>query len=251
MNQLSRSAMAGVAAGISVVVIALLAFALPAISERAGVIILDRQSEDFPFTIQNLMIVLFMVGLGELFLRWQDAVLERSYTRKNYLPEDDRTMLQSHDLAAIRPKVLRDLQDKACYLPNMINRCILQFQASRSVDQTNSILTAMADIYSHQIDLKYSILRYISWSIPTIGFIGTVVGIANALNVIGANPEDVDMAALTANLGVAFNTTLVALVLSAILVFFIHVIQEKEEMSLNKAMQYCLNNLINRLYSPE
>ena len=49
-------------------------------------------------------------------------------------------------------------------------------------------------------------------------------------------------------LGVAFNTTLLALLQSAVLVFALHVIQSREEIALNRAGQYCLDNLINRLY---
>ena len=53
---------------------------------------------------------------------------------------------------------------------------------------------------------------------------------------------------MTAKLGIAFSTTLVALILSAILVFLLHIAQGKEEVALNSAGQYCLDNLINRLY---
>jgi len=97
------------------------------------------------------------------------------------------------------------------------------------------------------VDLRYSMLRYIVWVIPTVGFIGTVVGIATALT--GIDPEQPDLQMLTGKLGVAFNTTLVALMFSAILVFLLHVVQSQEEQSVNLAGSYCLRNLINRLYS--
>lgn len=250
MDKLTRPAMVGISICLGVLIIGILTLVLPNVSDDAAITILDYQSTVFhyPFTIQNLMYIMFSIGFGELFLRWQTSKKELSYVGLNFLPEDDRTMLQSHDLAPIRQKIIKEIGGKGSgsYLPNMINRCILQFQASRSVDQSNSILNSMEEIYSHQIDLKYTILRYIAWAIPTIGFIGTVVGIASAL--AGIKSADVDMVNLTATLGIAFNTTLVALVLSAILVFFIHIVQEQEEKSLNNAMEYCLINLINRLY---
>lgn len=56
------------------------------------------------------------------------------------------------------------------------------------------------------------------------------------------------MRALSANLGVAFYTTLLALVQSAMLVLALHITQAREERVLNRAGQYCLDNLINRLY---
>ena len=235
---------------LGIVFIIFLSILLPIVSIKASGIILDRYSTIFlyPFTIQNFMIILFAIGLGELFVRWKESRSEFLYTKKQYLPEDSRTILQSHNLGSIRQKVLKDVNDYGAFLPNMINRCILQFQVNQSVSETNNLLTSMSEIYSHQIDLKYHLLRYISWAIPTVGFIGTVVGIAYALGDI--NPNDPNLLlSVTSKLSVAFNTTLLALILSSILVFCIHWIQEKEETCLNKAMEYCLNNFINRLYT--
>ena len=76
-----------------------------------------------------------------------------------------------------------------------------------------------------------------------------MIGIALALNYAGAtNPSDPQLLnQLTLKLGVAFYTTLLALILSAILVFIMSIVQGREEYALNQAGQYCLDNLINRL----
>ena len=93
-------------------------------------------------------------------------------------------------------------------------------------------------------------VRYVVWAIPTLGFIGTVIGISLALAFAGqADLQDpLLLAELTKRLAVAFNTTLLALVMSAILVLIQHLVQAFEEQALNAAGQYCLDNLINRLY---
>ena len=93
-------------------------------------------------------------------------------------------------------------------------------------------------------------LRYIVWVIPTLGFLGTVIGIANALEGIAEmRPDDENLLRiLTTKLGTAFFTTLLALAMSGIMVFFMHIIQGREERALNLSGQYCLDNLINRLY---
>jgi biopolymer transport protein ExbB/TolQ len=107
-------------------------------------------------------------------------------------------------------------------------------------------------MFMHEIDLHYNMVRYVTWLIPTLGFIGTVVGIMMALNYAGdrANVQSPDMLyQVTERLGVAFATTLVSLVLAAILVFMQNLVQAGEERALNKAGQYCLDNLINRLYA--
>ncbi len=55
------------------------------------------------------------------------------------------------------------------------------------------------------------------------------------------------MEQVTGDLGVAFYTTLLALLQSAVLMFAKHILQEKEERALNEAARYTLRNLVNRL----
>ena len=56
------------------------------------------------------------------------------------------------------------------------------------------------------------------------------------------------MTDLTGQLGVAFYTTLLALLQSTVLMLAMHLVQGREEGALNRVGQYCLRNLINRLY---
>ena len=113
-----------------------------------------------------------------------------------------------------------------------------------------SVLNSSLELYLHEIDLRYSIMRYLTWLIPSLGFIGTVMGIMFALQYAGipANAESEDfLYQVTSRLGVAFTTTLLALIMSAVLVLLQSIIQAKEERALNAAGQYCLDNLILRL----
>jgi hypothetical protein len=180
--------------------------------------------------------------------------LEESQIDRNYLPEDEETVLRpGDDMTPIYQKVRGSKYREVCFVPRLIERCVLGFNLSHSADQTNSLLNSSLELYLHEIDLRYNIIRYITWVIPSLGFIGTVIGIMLALNYAGdrANVESPDMLyQVTERLGVAFSTTLLALVMASILVFIQNVVQGKEENALNKAGQYCLDNLINRLYSP-
>jgi biopolymer transport protein ExbB/TolQ len=220
---------------------------------ETAVIVLDHHAEppkDYPFqypwTIQNLMHLFFFMGLGELYCRWRNAVRENAFIDEKLLPEDYETVLQAHDLPAIHRQVMGRYDQENGFLPNLIDLCILQFQASRSVDQVVGVLNSSLELIQHKVDLRYSILRYIVWVIPTIGFIGTVVGIAISLKMAGV--EDPPLAEIAKSLGVSFYTTLVALVLSAILVLLLHLVQSREERAVGNAGHYTLANLVNRLY---
>jgi biopolymer transport protein ExbB/TolQ len=241
----NRWAILGAAVAATVVVIALLSFALE--GSELGVILLDRQGPTYPLTIQTVMLLLFGVGLGEIFLRWRVAEWENRFLDEKLLPEDDETVLQRHDLAPIRRRVVGHFDGDNGFLPSLIDLCILQFQASRSVDQTVSVLNSSLELIAHRVEMRYSMIRYVVWAIPTFGFIGTVLGISSGLSAI--DTESGELGPVLGHLGLAFNTTLVALALSAVLVFLLHVVERREEQSVNLAGGYCLRNLINRLYT--
>ncbi len=200
----------------------------------------------FPFSIQALMHVLFAVGLAELFVRARVARWETAFLDQGLLPEDDETVLQIKDLGAIRRRVAELFDGDAGFLPSLIDLAILRLQTSQSVDQAANVMNASLELFGQRVELRYQMIRYLIWVIPTVGFIGTVVGIASALDFI--DPDQMDLKIVTASLSVAFDTTVIALIWSAILVLAQHVAQKREEMALNRAGHYCLTNLINRIY---
>ncbi len=233
--------------GLGVIAIAVLWVVL---SGRSARLVLDYPSSltPFPFTIQNFEHLAFFLALGEIYLRRKTTAYEESFLTQGYLPEDDETVLQAQDLGPIRRRVagFGSSGDRA-FLPGLIDLSILQFQASRSVDQTVTVLNSSLELLAHKVDLRYQLLRYLAWFIPTLGFLGTVMGIGSTLALV---PEDgkPDMFLLSQNLTVAFDTTIVALVESAIIVYLMNMVQAREERCVSQAGAYCLRNLINRLY---
>lgn len=229
--------------------IMLLTLILPPES-RIAAILLDRRSPHFPypFTIQNIEHIMLFLGLGELYVRWRTACHELTFLDQNLLPEDTETVLEAADLGPIRKRVSKLFDKTHGILPSLIDISILQFQSGRSVDQTVAITNSNLDLIQHRVDLSYSLVRYIAWVIPTMGFIGTVIGIGAALAAVPAGTE-IRMDVIAHQLAVGFDCTMVALVESAILVFCLHIVQEKEELAVNLAGTYTLRNLINRLYS--
>ena len=78
------------------------------------------------------------------------------------------------------------------------------------------------------LQMDVSFIKFISWAIPSIGFLGTVRGIGDAL---GKANEGVsgDITSMTASLGVAFNSTFIALLLSIFLMFIISRLELKQD----------------------
>ena len=179
-----------------------------------AVILTDVGRATFPFTVQNLMWLVFALGVGELIVRAREATIERAELARGYLPEDETTLLQGPDLrryhALARDANLPGSPSEGCFLPRLVQRVLAQFQTTRSVEQATSLLNASLDLFLHEIDLRYSMIRYVVWAIPTLGFIGTVIGISLALAFAGqVDLQDPSLLAeLTKRLAVAFNTTL-------------------------------------------
>ena len=251
---------AGVAGVVWIGLLTVLLWGAPADHMGAALLLgLHSAFPPYPFTIQNVMWLVFFLGFGELVARHRAGGEEGAQLARGLLPEDDTAMLGQVDLRPVYEGIRKSDPDGEYWLQRLLSSVILQFQSNGSTDQVNAVFNSLVDLFQHEIELRYNLLRYLVWLIPTLGFIGTVVGIALALGEAGAMfagaaageaaPPEL-MQNLTRELGVAFYTTLLALLQSAVLMATMHVVQGREEGALNRVGQYCLRNLVNRLYEP-
>lgn len=89
-------------------------------------------------------------------------------------------------------------------------------------------------------DESYLVPRYLCWALPVLGFIGTVLGISLAADGIrgiiasgtGITGLSSDLGSAIAPLGIAFDTTLVALTLSIVLTLMLALVQRGEARAL-------------------
>ena len=98
------------------------------------------------------------------------------------------------------------------------------------------------------MESELSMIRYIAWAIPSIGFIGTVRGIGSALSQAHRAVEG-DISGVTENLGVAFNSTFIALLISIVLMFLVHQLQLNQERLVFDTESYADEHLIRHLQS--
>ena len=235
------------------IVLTVLSFALKT-DGIVAIVLIDRQSPLYPLTVQNILHVLFVLGIGEVFVRLYSASDARNQLMKNLIGHDGGQHFTESELKNIQQRIREDGGEYHRHLHRLIHRVIQQYLATGSVGDAQSVLDSSIEYFQHEITLRYTMLRYLTWVLPTLGFIGTLIGISIALAGTGTLPNLEDHAALeawignlTSDLGVAFYTTLVALVLAAILVFSINIASEREQSALNETGQYCLDNLISRL----
>lgn len=103
--------------------------------------------------------------------------------------------------------------------------------------RTDSTATAEDELkYLSELDLerqqqRYALARILIWATPMLGFLGTVLGISEALGGIAIGPEnnfESMMNGLRGSLYVAFDTTALALTLSMLLMFVLFLIDRFE-----------------------
>ena len=84
----------------------------------AGAFLLDRHTATFwyPFTLQNVMWLMFWVGCGELWVRFNQARLELQQIAKSYLPEEDEVVLRAQDLGDLYQKVRPLAEERVFFL---------------------------------------------------------------------------------------------------------------------------------------
>ncbi len=153
-------------------------------------------------------------------------------------PEDTRSLLDR--LAKLQPPI-RDY-----LLPRALRLGIQRFGVTGNIQDSATAVRDLCESEMERQEAELSIIRYIAWAIPSVGFIGTVRGIGSALGLANRAVEG-DITGVTQSLGVAFNSTFIALVISIILMFFIHQLQLFQERLVLDSEAYCNDNLIARL----
>ncbi|PPR11330.1 MAG: hypothetical protein CFH41_00911 [Alphaproteobacteria bacterium MarineAlpha11_Bin1] len=166
------------------------------------------------------------------------------------LPEGEYVSVETAKQASslIRKRLPPEAQDYL--LSRVMLAAIDRFSATRSVQDASSVVHSVCDSEAERVESELSIIRYIAWAIPSVGFIGTVRGIGNALGQAHRAVAG-DITGVTQSLGVAFNSTFIALLISIILMFLVHAMQSSQERLVLDVRRYCDDWFVRRLRSSE
>src|SRR3954470_11090283 len=134
-------------------------------------------------------------------------------------------------------------------LPECLLSALHRFHATASVQDAANAVRERAELASDELDSSLSLVRYIAWAIPAIGFIGTVRGIGDALN-FAEQAIHGDISSVTTGLGLAFNSTFVGLSMCIVLMFFLHMVQQRQEAFIIETQTFCRDKLIDVMKVP-
>jgi biopolymer transport protein ExbB/TolQ len=109
-----------------------------------------------------------------------------------------------------------------------MRRALKRFGETSNVQDAATAVHDYCESEASRLDSELSLIRFCVWAIPAIGFVGTVRGIGAALG--GAQYAlRGDTGPVTEGLGIAFNSTMVALMISILLMYVIHELQLRQE----------------------
>ena len=143
---------------------------------------------------------------------------------------------------------LEQLDDKikSSSLVEILSSSLRRFALTKNIESAANAIEPALEIMSVKNDNNLSIIKYIAWAIPSIGFLGTVRGIGQAMSqakeAVGG-----DIGPMTSSLGVAFNSTFVALIVSVFLMMVLTYLQNEQDSQLVRIKAYTEKYLINRI----
>jgi chemotaxis protein MotA len=198
--------------------------------------------------IQGFTYLLFVFGMIEIYWLNSRTTREKDAFSLHLLPEKENWVLSVEDINQLKLNVQQIEHSGKFYLTDLVKKCCTKYRLSKSSSEVLGLTDAQVRIYQSEMESEQSFIRYVAWAIPSVGFIGTVIGIAASLGYTkdASTPEGIEK--VTSMLAVAFDTTLIALILSIFLMYAIHHLQKKQDDLFLRINDYIIENLINRFY---
>jgi biopolymer transport protein ExbB/TolQ len=205
---------------------------------------------------QHATVLLFFWCLVILAVKWTKIRYQRRALDLRVIPDEVGFVLSTATVDRVLDRIHEAVDDPRNFI--LLNRLVVALANLRNlgrVGDVDDILRSQAAQDEAAIDTSYALLQGFVWAIPVLGFIGTVLGLSEAIGqfsgVLGAS-EDVSqissaLKGVTAGLATAFDTTLVALVAALIVQLLMTVTRKSEEEFLDSAMEFGLKNVVGRL----
>lgn len=196
----------------------------------------------------------FCWAVGILYLKVQKLRHQKSALYLDVLPVELGSEINSQNVANFidnlyaLPSRLRDSM-----MVNRIRKGLELFEVRHNNGEVAGMMSSQSDIDSARIGGSYALLKVFLWAIPILGFIGTVLGLSQAIGAIDlSDVSDVNkiigsIGNVTSGLGTAFDTTLLGLVLAMILNFPMNTVAKAEDDNLNGIDAFCNEILMPRL----
>ena len=206
--------------------------------------------------VQYVLMLLTFWAIAILFLKGRKIKIQKEAMHFNLLPEEITYDITGDKVVDFEDHIWSlDIKHNENFLVTRILKGLSHFEIRRKHSDVHEIMTSQSEIDLQTVESSYSIIKVFIWAIPILGFIGTVMGISAAIGSFATALQGVEdvavlkqgLGSVTGGLGVAFDTTLLALILSLILMFPTSMMQTAEEDFLVSVDEYCNEHFLKRL----
>jgi hypothetical protein len=183
--------------------------------------------------VEGVELMMFCCAVSALGAKFLQNLLERRAFQADVLPPWNGQAVPVGEAANLLTGLRRLPQRlQNTFLVQRV-RAILDFLCQRgSAAELDDQMRALLDNDAVVLEGSYALTRFITWAIPILGFLGTVLGITDAIS--GATPEvlEKNMSQVTDGLSYAFDATALALSLTMITMFCSFLVERSEQSTL-------------------
>ena len=196
---------------------------------------------------QEACLILMLWALAIMTFKTARSVREHRLLDEQLVPLTTGTKILPEDAREYARQV-QTLSEGArrALLPRALISALHRFGATQNIQNVSTTAQAICDAEAERLESELSMVRYIAWAIPSIGFIGTVRGIGDALGKAHQAVEG-NIGGVTQSLGTAFNSTFIALLISIVLMFLLHRLQLQQDRLVLDTSTYVDEHLIQHL----
>ncbi len=232
----------------AVITACFLGLLIPFVDTGIGQIFLKRGWVNYAETF------LFVWGMTILVMKWKQNQHQARAALLELFPQRLGQEINCDNVGSFIDNVYKipvSLRDSL--IVNRIRKALELFESRTDNGEVAAFLSTQSDIDANRSSGSYSLLKVFLWAIPILGFIGTVMGLSVAVGSLAmgdnADPEALKSSinSLTGGLGVAFDTTLLGLILSMLMSFPMAAVQKKEDETLTLIDAFCTEKLLPKL----
>ena len=239
-----------VSSGLAAAVLTAAIYAVVATSDSPIAVSLQRA------TVSYVIVLLTVWSLLILLLKVLKVRLQRRALKVSVVPDDPRYHLSAETVEEVNRQLFSVAADPENFvLFNRIQISLFNLKNLGRIGDVGEMLQTQADNDEGHVETSYALVQGFVWAIPVLGFIGTVLGLSQAIGSFGAVLDgDGEMDAVkgalrevAGGLATAFETTLQGLVASLVVQLLITIVKKSELEFLDDCGTYCLKHVVGRL----
>lgn len=191
--------------------------------------------------------LLFFVGMAILGLKGFRVFVERRALASAPIDLDALRKLPEPEARIDRLASQLDAappQMRSSGLGRRLQDIVVYLRGQKSREGLEEHLKYLAEIAGERMHDSYALVRTITWAVPILGFLGTVIGITLAIANVTPEQLDTSLGEVTGGLAVAFDTTALALGLSLVLVFTSFLVERFEQENLNDVEEFGIRRVL-------